>query len=267
MLTHSAQRALPILAVLCLVAAARADISDFTNWTLVEDPPATHLNASLTASQAFLFAGPGAVSAGADIGYQSVNGLTPAASTLGYKFSPAADFTIAVNFDLSFTNSPSGVLGLGFGIGEDGDGANSAGVVMATLHGAPLVNFSGAARVNDVDQGIQSTGLAAMLTGSLFVSYDAASGDVTVGATPTLDAVAPTGTTTFAGIQHAWAGGDLLASLFIRSDLTGWAGGEAQAIFSNFRVLQGAAVLVPEPMTGVLFAAALLAAPRRRRNR
>ena len=85
------------------------------------------------------------------------------------------------------------------------------------------------------------------LAGSLFVEYDAASGDVNVGAATTQGAAMPTVSGTFNGIQNQWNGGDLLTSFFIRSDGAGWQSGTAEAVFSNFRVIEGSATSVPEP--------------------
>ena len=125
---------------------------------------------------------------------------------------------------------------------------NSAGVGLASLDGAPLLTFAGAARINDQDlQPIPLGFSPSTLEGSLFVQYDASSGDVVVGAATTKGAVAPTVSNTFSGIQKQWNGNGLLASFFVRSDGTGWQGGTAESVFNNFRVLDGAATAVPEP--------------------
>jgi hypothetical protein len=248
-------------------ATAEGDIVDFSNWSVVQDPPNTQFTASATPTQATLRAGNGAVPLGTDIGYQSVNGATPAVSTQGYAFSHLADFAVAIDFDLSFTGSPIGALSLGFGIGEDADGRNSAGVGMGTFGGGAVSNFLGAARVNDQDQDVLDLGLASTLSGSLFVSYDAASGDVTVGAAPTMGAAAPTASGTYAGIQNQWTDGDLQLAFFLRSGpLFAWSGGgQGQAVFSNLRVLDGAPFAVPEPHAGgILLLLAGFVASRRR---
>ncbi len=235
---------------------AHADIVNFLNWEIVQDPPHPHMSASATSTQATLLAGNGSIPLNTDIGYQSVNGATPSVSNRGYAFSHTADFAVAIDYDLSFSGSPSGALALGFGVGEDRDGRNSAGVGMGTLNGAAFGNFSGAARVNDEDQGILNLGLSSTLSGSLFVFYDAASGDILVGAAPTMGAAAPTVEGTYSGIQNQWNDGDLLVAFFIRSGpVLAWSGdGQGQAVFSNFRVLHGAPFAVPEPHScSVLF--------------
>lgn len=232
----------------------RADIVSFLNWQLVQDPPNANMTASATATQATLLAGNGNVPLSTDIGYQSVNGLTPAVSTHGYAFSHLSDFAVAIDYNLSFSGSPGGALSLGFGIGEDANGQNSAGVGMATFNGNSVGNFSGAARVNDQNQNVLDLGLSSTLSGSLFVQYDAASGDIVVGAAPTMGAAAPTATGSYLGIQNQWQDGDLLVSFFLRSGpVFAWSGGgQGEAAFSNFRVLQGSPYAVPEPGTGGL---------------
>lgn len=250
-------------------ATLDADITEFTNWYLVQDPPDSNFTSSVTSNQASLFAGAGAVPVGTDIGYVTINGNTAGSSTAGYVFDPVADFLLAIDYDLSFV-SASGALGLGFGVGEDVDGMNSAGVAFVTNNGAPFLTFGGGARVNDVTLPLQDTGLAATLTGSLFVGYDAASGDLILGASQTAGDASPTATTTFAALQNQWNGDDLLASFFIRSDAipifapNGWTGGDATALFSNFRVLQGSAKAIPEPGSTALISLLALVLLRRR---
>jgi len=238
-------------------AMIAADIVDFSRWHVVQDPADPNFTASASSSEAMLFAGSGAVAAGTDIGYATIDGDRPASSAAGFYFDPAADLTIALDYDLEF-DSASGGLGLGFGVGEDAPGANSAGIAMLTLDGSPFLNFVGAARVNDVDQPVQDTGLAASLSGSLFVEYDAAVGDLILGASTTPGAGSPSATVTFAGLQNQWAGSSLMASFFIRSEAipilapNGWEGGDGTGTFSNFRILEGSALAIPEPASGLL---------------
>ena len=255
---------------------AQADVTDFGTWSLVQDPAHPGFSATANGTSATLSAGDVAIPAATDIGYQSVNGSSPQTSTSGFYFSPDADFSLAINYAWTFSNSPSGLLGLGFGIGEDGDGTNSAGVTMGTSNGTPFLSFVGAARVNDVDQSaapLNGNPLPppSSASGTLFVAYQASSGDVTVGAATALDAAAPTVSHTYVGIQNQWSGDDLLTSFFIRSDerapLNAWSGGNADAVFSNFRVLNGNPIAIPEPSAAV---ASLMLTPlfisRRTRN-
>lgn len=256
---------------LCVAQAgvSHAAITDFTTWTQVQDPPHANFTASTTATQATLLASNGPIPSGTDIGYQSVNGSTPALSTAGHAFDPASSFSVAIDFNLAFANSPAGGLAIGFGVGEDGDGENSAGAVMFTQNGAPQLFFGGAARTNDVTASPQPIFVGAALTGSMFASYDAATGNITLGASTTPGAASPAGTTTFTGVQNGWDNTLLLTSFFLRSDNSlgqAWQSGNAQAVFSNFRVLSGSPTAIPEPATLATFAFATALLLRRRRN-
>ncbi len=246
-----------------LAQGAAADITDFTNWTQVQDPANANFTGSSTMTNATLFADDGAVPLATDIGYQSVNGVTPATSTAGYMFDYTQSFSIAIDYALSFSNNPVGILSLGFGIGEDGLGMNSAGVVMVTQNGLPLGTFAGAARAGDNDAGSFITGLPATLSGSFFASYDAVTGTITAGASQTPGAAAPTATGSFNMLQDQWNDENLLASFFIRSGpIVPWSGGNGEVVFSNFRMLDGQAIQIPAPASIVVFG--LLGVGRRR---
>ncbi len=261
---------LMVVGLLWLVTGqAQANVTDFTTWTLVEDPADPDFGASVTSTLATVTAADGPVGSGTDIGFQSVDGATPAGSNFGFAFDPSSSFELAIDFDLSFTGSPSGLLGLGFGIGEDSDGTNSAGVAILTNNGSVFGPFGGASRINDVDQAPLVLSTGASLSGTFFVGYDAVTGDVTVGASQTPSASTPDAVGTFAGIQNQWGGGDLLASFFLRSQdlpLPGFdpwqGGGTAEAVFSNLRVLNGdpkSVGVIPEPATIALAVPGLIA--------
>lgn len=260
--------AVPILVLALAACAAEGSFTDFTNWSLVEDPPSAFFSAAAAAGSATLHAGDSAVPIGTDIGFQSVNGQTPGSSSAGYAFDPASSFTIAIDYAITFTGDPQGYLSLGFGIGEDGDGMNSAGMVMTTFDGAPFLVYGAGARVNDVDQPAIPLALASTESGSLFVSYDALTGDVALGASTTPGAEAAAVAGTYSGIQNDWAGGDLLASFFIRSGpIEAWSGGgTAEAVFSNLRILEGEAMPVPVPGAPGVIALGVLGVGRRRRR-
>ncbi len=256
---------------------AHAAITDLTTWTLVEDPPAQFLSASPTilSSQVGMTAAAGPVPAGADIGYQSVDGGTVATSTGGWYFDASADFAVAIDYDMFFSTGPTGGLAIGFGIGTDGGGANSAGAGLVTGDGTSLA-AAAAGRVGYVDQPASVLALAPSLAGSFHVAYAAATGNVTVGIGG-VGAGTPAQQFTYAGIQDLWGEDDLLVSFFLRSttvpnpfggaDLYGpWAGGgEGSVTFSDFRVLDGSATQVPEPMAVALLP--LLAGGLLRRRR
>jgi len=247
---------------------ARAGLTDLQTWTQVQDPADPHFTGLATATQVTLSASGGPVPGGTDIGYQSVNGKTPGASSLGYAFSPGADFALAIDFAITFGNTPVGYLGLGFGIGEDRDGMNSAGVAVLFDDGSPALIFAAAARIDDINQLPLGLPVLASATGSMFVSYQAASGNVTLGASGSQGATSPTGTATFTGIQNDWDDGDLLVSFFLRSDGslgTAWQSGTADALFSNLRVLSGTPLAVPAPPPLALLALGLAALAVRRR--
>ncbi len=196
---------------------ARAGLTNFQTWTQVQDPADLHYRLP-----------------------EGVNGKIPGASSLGYAFSPDADFALAIGFAMSFGSGSVGSLGIGFGlgIGEGSDGINSAEAALLFYNGTPVA-FGVAARVDDINQLPLLFTVPASATGSMFISYQAASGNVTLGAADTLSASSPMGTGTFTSIQNQWDNGDLLVSLFLRSDGTLgtlWQSGTTQAVFSNMRM-------------------------------
>lgn len=241
-------RALLLGASLAAGSVQAASITDLSQWTLVEDPPNSHFSAGNGTDQISLSATGGPISSGTDIGYQSVDGDTVTASTSGFYFSPAESFGIAIDFQLSFSGA-SGTLGIGFGIGEDSDGTDSAGVAMLTSNGNPFGTFSAAGRVDDGNLAPGLIGVSAALQGSLFAFYDAPSGDISLGASQSLNALSPTAIATYTGLQDSWDDDGLLVSMFLRSqtlslpsplpDLVEWQSGDANALFSNLRLLSG----------------------------
>jgi hypothetical protein len=254
-----------VLAAACVSilssAAVAAPITNFTSWTLTQDPPNLLFTGSSTGTSASLSAGSGSIPAGTDIGFASVDGTTVVGSTGGNYFSPASSFSLAIDYDLTAAlpagTSTSGIF-IGFGIGEDATGIDSAGVTLGAVNfsGAPLLGLAAAARVNDVTQPSGPVSGVAGAAGTFFVSYDQPTGNVVVGAANTPNALTPTGTHTFAGLANGWDGQDLLASFYMRSDNPGtfptWNGNSATALFSNFRVLGGTPIAVPEPGTAAL---------------
>ena len=261
------------LALLALTAAAHAgpSITDPPPWTEVEAPASpfftSTVNGPASIALTALDASPGSIPAGTDIGYQSVDGETVATSTAGFALSRDVSFQVAIDYAATFANASDG-LSFGFGVGEDRSGLNSAGVGFATQQGAPAaIPFAGpaagAATVND--QAIPAllspavSALPATLSGSFHVSYDAATGNITVGR-GLVGASSPTSTATFTGadVANNWTpDADLLVAFFIRSDTitvplfgtvsTPWSAGEGDVTFSNLRVLSGEVVPI-EPV-------------------
>lgn len=243
------------LACLCLAfilgfvsVDAEAAITNLVDWQIVEDPAHPNFSSSVTGSNRVgLFAADGPIPSGTDIGFQSIFGGSPSSATGGHFFRANQSFSLAVDYEMSFGGTPSGALAIGFGAGEDSNGTNSAGVIVFTNNGTSEAS-AGASRTGDVPA-IAPIGLFPSLTGAMFVSYESSSGTVNVG-TGAKGAMSPTSTTFFAGVANQWNGSDLFPSVFLRSDDVlgqGWTSGTAAVEFSNFRILSGTAVAVPEP--------------------
>ena len=239
---------------------AAATITNLSDWTLAEDPPNTAMSGMIDSPTQATLEAAGSVPSGTDIGFQSVDGPSVAASTGCYYFSPASDFSVAIDYNLSAVAS-SGGGGIGLGIGEDRAGVNSAGVGLAFINGLPTL-LATAARIDNDDEPIASFGTP-MGFGRFFVSYDSASGDITAGFSGTPGAATPDTTSVIAGIQDQWDDEPLLVSFFLRSQEFSLAptlpsvpplsGTSVTAVFSNFEVLSGTPVpVIPEPAAIVL---------------
>jgi hypothetical protein len=245
-----------------------ADIIDFNSWTIVEDPPHASFESSVDSSmQITLSALNGSIPTGVDIGYQSVDGVDPATSSSGHFFDPSSDFSIAVDFSMDFSNA-NGTLAFGFGVGENRNGDNSAGVTLLTNSGTPVA-FAAAARINDVTQSPGVISAPAQNSARLLVRYTASSGDIELGVSTDGDDVAE-GVHNFAGLQNSWTDGLLTTSCFIRSDNAlgnPWQSGTSETIVTNFQVISGSAIaVVPEPHSGALIlGVSALAVLRRKR--
>lgn len=269
----------PVLALFLLTAALACtiahagSITDLSQWRLVEDPPNANFTATDDITSATLNATGGPISPGTDIGYQSVSGGTVAGSGSGFYFSPDASFSLAIDYAFAFGPSASGTLGIGFGIGEDIDGADSAGVAMLVDSFFRTPVFGAAGRVNDSNVTPIALG-SGSLAGSMFLEYVAGTGSIVVGYSSTPGGGSPTSSGTFASLQDLWDDDDLLVSFFLRSEtglISGWQGGTAEAVFSNLRVLSGTPREIgtpagaPLPPSLALLAPGLLLLRRHRR--
>ena len=235
--------------------ASGAAIGNLDGWTQVQDPADPGMTGSVNgAGDAATLTATGVVPGGTDIGYQSVDGNTVADSSSGYYFSSSEDFHIAVDFSVVATGS-IGFGAIGFGIGEDGGGMNSAGPALAVFSGLPI-SFAAAARIDDANQLPLLFSLAGTLNGRFFVQYDSATGDIISGVSATQGSANPDETQTFSQLQGSWNDADLLASFFLRSESL--QGGAISATFSDFTVIEGTPLAaVPLPATAWLFGSAL----------
>ena len=242
-----------LILALLFCPQATADITDFNNWTLVEDPADPNFGSSIdSASQVTLTATGGPIPSGFDIGFSSVNGSTPLSSTQGYYFDPSNSFSVAIDFAMSFEN-PLGTMAFGFGIGEDAAGANSAGVTLVTDNGS-AVGFGAAARTDDMDAGFGPIILGPQLAARMIATYDAATGNIELGVSTNGDDIAE-GSFLFNGLQNDWNDSALLVSFFIRSDdvlANPWQSGLSNTVVTDFHVISGSAMaVVPEPQSAV----------------
>lgn len=252
-----------------------ASFTNFTDWTSFDDPPNANFSSSSTSTSATFNAANGPIPTGTDIGFASIDENTAATSTQGFVFSTTSSFTLAVSYNL-ILNAAVGNIGLGFGIGEDVTGMNSAGVAFQSADtGFGRFNgVAGAARVNDV--GIGGTPALASFVdanGTMFLTYDGTNGNITLGwadAVDSLSASVPDITFTGSTVSDNWNNEPLLVSIFMRSDATGgsaWTSGTAEGVFSNLRVISGSPIVVPEPSSALLASLGLgfLALRRQRR--
>jgi len=258
-----------------LTGFAHAEFTDLDEWTLSVHDAGFSYTLDGTEHTVTLTADDNAIPSTDDISFASSDGVST-----GYVFDPASDFSVAIDFDLSFDHTPQiqGGLGLGFGIGTDASGENSAGAGLFTNNGVSL-EFNAAARAGgggDTPYDVEidfSTFDASALSGSLFVAYDADTGTVTAGVSDSQGAIGPARAYAFLGIQNEWDAEDddpLGAAFFLRSDdLDPWqGGGTGEAVFSNVRILHGSAQPVPEPTAiSLLLVGCVIGFARRTRRR
>lgn len=227
-------------------------------WSLVEDPPHSGMGASPLVTPngpgAGLFA-IGDVPSGTDIGYASS----------GFSFDPSSSFEVAIDFDFSSRDSTGGGA-IGFGVGEDVAGADSAGVTLGFLNGAAAL-FATGGRVDDTEQALATLPVAAFGTGRFFVEYDSLTGDILLGVNATPGASDPAVFNTLPGFQNQWDDEPLIVSFFLRSQavsvFSGLSAGEVTAIFTNFEVLNGSPIPEPATLMASLGAIGFLAVQRR----
>lgn len=235
--------------------ASAADIEDLTTWSLVEDPADANASGVIDSPNQATLAMVDSVATGVDIGYQSVNGETVADSTDGYYFSPDASFALAV--DYTFTPAPfNSVAAIGFGIGEDRQGRDSAGVALLTRSGF-FTRVTAGGRIDDINQlGDGFSAASQTGEGRFFVAYDATDQGLTMGFSPTQGVAVPSETFQLNDLATQWSNEPLLVSFFLRSQSL--RSDQVQAVFSNFEVLSGTPIRVPEPTAAILAACVCL---------
>lgn len=236
--------------VVCSASLApAASIEDLSTWSLVEDPADANASGTIDSPSQATLTMVDNVPTGTDIGFQSVNGETVANSTAGYYFSSEESFSIAV--DYSVTPAPfNSIVAIGFGIGEDRQGMDSAGVALVTRSGS-FTRVTSAGRIDDINQ-LGGGFSAASQTGEgrFFVAYDATDQGLTMGFSPTQGVAVPSETLQLNGLATQWNNEPLLVSFFLRSQ--GLRSDQAEAVFSNFKVLSGSPIRVPEPTAAIL---------------
>ncbi|MEO0587240.1 MAG: PEP-CTERM sorting domain-containing protein [Planctomycetota bacterium] len=270
------------IAALCLAlllaTPTSAQTTDFTAWTLLEGPPDPDLSGVVApdGTTATLSA-TGSINAMTDIGFASINGQDVASSNRGFYFDPNESFAIAVDYEIEIISTPttSTVFRIGFGIGEDINGTDGAGVavgVSATFP-TPSLFFTGSASARTDDEVVSDPTVLASTgaVGSLQLAYDAATGNITVDSGPDLPPPDPTdpfaidSSFTLSGLQNSWDNEGLIVSFFLNGVGVGFEDGDVEATFSNFRILEGTPIAIPEPAALTLLAAAAGLALTRRR--
>ena len=156
--------------------------------------------------------------------------------------------------------------GIGFGVGEDLMGANSTGVGLAFAD-STLVGYGASGRVDDIDQFISFFTSPATLTGRFFVNYNSTTREFTLGISNTQGDGMSTESVISSVLQSDWNDKPLLVSFFLRSEevqipstttIPALSSGIVNSIFSNFEVLNGAPIKIPEPNACSLMLLALM---------
>ena len=254
--------ALAAIALLPAAAHAASPDDDFADgvrgpqWSLVQDDPA-HLSLAEQNGRLEVLGSPG--------GASSDDALYLSDGPAGFRLSTAADFSVAVAFDLGSrpgTGSISDAIGLDFGVGRDLDGTDSAAIALAYAGG---LNFPAALVVAHRTDGAQTTDAGPTLqlfsSGTFLISYDAAGDDLSLG----LDDGRPAAFVLWDTVRGVWGADDLLVSFGARG--SGFALDSGDAFLDDFAVRSGVVIAVPEPSSLALLGVGGLAPLRRRRSR
>lgn len=257
-----------------VVGTAEATFVTDTDWSRFEGPSHPNLtsrrefaiNPGRPISAVWYVQAEGDVPASTLAGFASIDADRVGQATRGFYFDSAQSFSFGIEFIDSFLSfDGAGVAGLR--IGRSIDGADSAGIE---------VGLGGVDAAQPISA-VGSVGGAAVASrpfvevsdgqGSLSVSYDAATGDVTAGWS--LGGPSLLEAQVLPGIGSQWTAGPLFVWFYVRSegivDLAPGTGRPLEAIFLRQEVLNGTPVRVPEPEAVALAVAAVVGNRMRRR--
>ena len=251
----SLQRAVAALAVgmmVALASTASAQSDDFNDgvlgsqWQRVVDNPA-NLDLAETGGVIDVTATPG--------GSPNDDALYLSNGPDGFRLSTATNFSIAIDYRFTAPTTGSGAVALVLGVGRDLDGTDSAAIGYA--YGSTPIGILGGSifgyRIDDQSFPPNPTSAVnpfAANTGTLTISYDAATDTLTGGAGGTV--AAPV----VGVVRGTWGADSVFVSFGARGQGLSVPGGTAT--LDDFNLLGGTVVPVPEPSAGLLGAGVIV---------